>query len=503
MKKLFLTIILGIIAVSSYSQFNLIKAISWPLVCGQPILAGFNVRIPTEDSAFYYYSIGKCSPSTNADNKIYRADSSFHNNFTIFTSNTIEGHLIKLVSCPNGHCCYNYCETGYNITTLKKYLTSSGWSDIGTPSNLFSMQFLNDHNGFAITSTGLFYRYKNDTLSALYTIPSCYDPRINFKNVNLGYIICKDTTNGAYNKILKTNDNGSSWTTILHNSIDTLSYLRFINDSCFLLITHTRGVYKSTDQGLNWNYLLQIPSSIGSYSFVNDSIIFGLNGNIVMKTTNSGNTWEIVQTITPVGNFGEIQTISMVNDTIGYIFGTGSGSTPMSQWEVVYKTTNGCYSLDLDVINGGINDTLFVTSYPITLNANSGFKSYSWSNGSIIQSTQVSSNGWYSVTVSNNKFILTDSIYVLLKTDVQIVSSEKNIFLFPNPTNGQFTIELDKEQPIEKLEILSILGENIYPQIANSKLMNLTIDISDSPNGIYFVKIYLKENIYLEKIIKQ
>ena len=342
MKKLLLTIIAGIIAVSSYSQFNLIKAISWPLVCGQPILAGFNVRIPTEDSAFYYYSIGKCSPSSYADNKIYRADSSFHNNFTIFTSNTIEGYLIKLVSCPNGHCCYNYCETGYNITTLKKYLTSSGWSNIGSPSNLFNMQFLNDHNGFAITSTGLFYRYKNDTLSALYTIPSCYDPRINFKNLNVGFIVCKDTVNGVYNKILKTTDNGSSWTTILHNSIDTLSYLRFINDSCFLLITHERAVYKSTNQGLSWNYLLQIPSNIAVYSFVNDSIVFGLSGWNIMKTTNAGTNWNNIQTIAPIGNFGGLESISMLNDSVGYVIGTGtSTSTPMSQWKIIYKTTNG------------------------------------------------------------------------------------------------------------------------------------------------------------------
>jgi len=342
MKIIFLAALLGLTTNSGYSQFNLNNTISWPLVCGQPVLASFNVRIPTEDSAFYYYSIGKCSPSSYADNKLFRTDSSFHTSNIIFTSYSIEEYLIKLVSCPNGHCCYNYYNSGINVNTLSKYLLNSGWSTIGTPADLCNMQFIDDHNGFAITSYGLFYRYNNDTLSTLFTIQNCYDAKIYFRNLNVGFILCKDTINGVYNRLLKSVDNGSTWSTVLHNSIDTLSQLTFVTDSCFLLTTHTRAVYRSTDQGLTWSYLLQIPSNISSYSFVSDSIILGLNGWSVMKTHDAGNNWNSIQTINPIGNFGGLNTIAMINDSVGYIIGIGTSvSSPMSQWIIIYKTVNG------------------------------------------------------------------------------------------------------------------------------------------------------------------
>jgi hypothetical protein len=72
-----------------------------------------------------------------------------------------------------------------------------------------------------------------------------------------------------------------------------------------------------------------------------------------------------------------------------------------------------------------------------------------------------------------------------------------NIKIYPNPTKGNFT--LTSSQQLSKVEIINTLGETIYMSKINSK--QVEIDLSDRSEGIYFVRTYNNNNIFVDKKI--
>ena len=77
----------------------------------------------------------------------------------------------------------------------------------------------------------------------------------------------------------------------------------------------------------------------------------------------------------------------------------------------------------------------------------------------------------------------------------------ENVFnVFPNPNNGQFTITNEGQQAMTKLEIYNTLGEKIY-STNNREQLIYGLDLSNSPKGMYFVKMYMGEKIYSEKMV--
>ena len=79
-------------------------------------------------------------------------------------------------------------------------------------------------------------------------------------------------------------------------------------------------------------------------------------------------------------------------------------------------------------------------------------------------------------------------------TDVK--SSRFN--LYPNPTNGFITIELDEASKYE-LSIVNVLGQTVY---TNSIFkINTRVDLSSFEIGVYTIELSDGNNIYSEKLI--
>jgi hypothetical protein len=73
------------------------------------------------------------------------------------------------------------------------------------------------------------------------------------------------------------------------------------------------------------------------------------------------------------------------------------------------------------------------------------------------------------------------------------------ITIYPNPTNGKFTIESDSN--ITSIEIINMLGAKVFQTEVKDQTYN--IDLSSQPKGIYFVKIVEGDKISVEKIVIQ
>jgi hypothetical protein len=71
------------------------------------------------------------------------------------------------------------------------------------------------------------------------------------------------------------------------------------------------------------------------------------------------------------------------------------------------------------------------------------------------------------------------------------VTSDQTIKIFPNPTTGLIDLEFDKtiaENEEYKISIFSTDGREIYTNKVDTG--KNTIDLSNSPNGIYWVRVY-------------
>jgi hypothetical protein len=83
------------------------------------------------------------------------------------------------------------------------------------------------------------------------------------------------------------------------------------------------------------------------------------------------------------------------------------------------------------------------------------------------------------------------------------ISEEKKseITVKPNPTTGQLIIN-SEQLTIERIEIDNIYGQNIGKYFCGRN--EIIIDISRLSNGMYFLKVYMKDGTQkMKKIVKQ
>ncbi|MCD4788666.1 MAG: PKD domain-containing protein, partial [Bacteroidales bacterium] len=87
-------------------------------------------------------------------------------------------------------------------------------------------------------------------------------------------------------------------------------------------------------------------------------------------------------------------------------------------------------------------------------------------------------------------------------TGMDELSGSNGIHIFPNPSNGEFTVEFSNNIGKTEITIMNMLNEIVYEsktEIVAGKLIN--IDLSGNSAGVYFVKIKSDKSGLLRKII--
>ena len=73
----------------------------------------------------------------------------------------------------------------------------------------------------------------------------------------------------------------------------------------------------------------------------------------------------------------------------------------------------------------------------------------------------------------------------------QIKDNGGQVQVYPNPSNGQFTISAKSEELRGKsmVEVYNVLGEKVYSNSFTINNSQFTIDISNQPAGVYLYRV--------------
>jgi hypothetical protein len=98
---------------------------------------------------------------------------------------------------------------------------------------------------------------------------------------------------------------------------------------------------------------------------------------------------------------------------------------------------------------------------------------------------------------SDNTAIAKWSIF----NDIEDYQNTESVFIFPNPTTGEFRVTSDELQ-VTSVEIFDVMGISVGTYRIRPETPEITINISNLNAGIYFVKIQTEKGLVTKKIIK-
>jgi hypothetical protein len=177
--------------------------------------------------------------------------------------------------------------------------------------------------------------------------------------------------------------------------------------------------------------------------------------------------------------------------------------------EVTVSTLNcidPCDTIDFDGIE--VTELNMSSCYAI-LDAGDGWAEYLWSTDETTQSITVYVANTYSVTVTHSPSGCEYSDDVTVEIPIcdnveEVDPSKVSTLIYPNPSKGEFVVELKNFKPGEYLiEIISITGKSLIKNAiqSTSESHKLQFNLSGYPKGLYMVKLEGNDYSHYERIM--
>jgi photosystem II stability/assembly factor-like uncharacterized protein len=388
---------------------------------------------------------------------------------TLFYNNIIEIEAIDFHDVNNGiavgtlnnthPCILRTLNGGAKWDTVYTSLDSLSFADV-TYIDSLKIIAVGGSGGAGIISTS-----NDGGVTWTHSKTNTFYQKVVFKSVNVGYMI------GSGGTVFKSINGGNNWSLIKTIS-PYLNDLFFCDDSVGFVSTYDT-IYKTIDAGVSWSKnILPNKSPISKIYFpsLNNGFAFSLfNGKYhLFKTNNSGVSWSYVDTIMPA--YLILTSLYFVDDTIGYvggIFTVMKTENAGNSWFYQSSTAPSPISF-----TDAVTDFCFLDKNNGFIGATSAF--YSTKNG-----------GGFPLDTKKN------------------IKNNLSFQFYPNPSNGEFTIELNGENNTNDfvhVTIYDISGKEMFQEnISLNSSSN--VSLRSIPSGIYFATVVYQNQVFREKII--
>ncbi len=211
-----------------------------------------------------------------------------------------------------------------------------------------------------------------------------------------------------------------------------------------------------------------------------------------------------------INGSGEFEILATGSEYIETIY---AGAGDVETRYIAIESTDGVMGGKLSVAVNFIHDDIFNGMTPIIaynpvsheLTCDMVGLGYEWYldetliPDAITRTIVATENGNYTVKIISHSCTTNESDPITVSGLVEITTTENiEISIYPNPTTGIFHIITSED--FLNIEILNITGKTINKLSVNNK--QNSIDLSNQPNGIYFIKLQNEKTVKTMKVIK-
>lgn len=189
----------------------------------------------------------------------------------------------------------------------------------------------------------------------------------------------------------------------------------------------------------------------------------------------------------------------------GVIDGVPFSPNSSNGYLVIGTDANGCSGIATQNVYVNALPDLTITVNGLVITSNETGATYQWINcanntainGETAQSYTATTNGNYACVITKNDCADTSNCVSITTVGIKNNSSENLISIYPNPSNGVFTITAAQPQQII---ITNQLGQQVYN--TNTTTNTNTINLSHLANGVYSIKAQTADGFAVIKYIK-
>ncbi|MGE5436126.1 MAG: WD40/YVTN/BNR-like repeat-containing protein, partial [Syntrophothermus sp.] len=362
---------------------------------------------------------------------------------------------------------YNAIVVGDSGIVLRTTDGGESWSNqpSGITYNLSNVSFSDNLNGIASSSTNIYGSPGNYIIRTTNGGISWFPIYNSITSVNLNDVSFADqnigVTVGDSGVILRTIDSGNSWTKQTSIVSDNIIQVDLTKGKGFAYTN--KGLFlKTSDKGNTW--ITQTSGTkLKKVYFNNDSIGFGINENVILRTSNGGQTWFVLM-ITPY-NLLDIQ---FTDENNGVIIGYTHSNPP----NAIMRTTNGGRNWITNFKEGeysfvrGVFFTDSLTGYVVGLNDDpTAYIEF----GFISKTTNGGANWfgsrWFSFGYLNNVTFFNKEIGIAVGSKIFKTTNAGNTWVsgFSGIISKAFCISPDRAVAVGANGLILVADKNVLP----------------------------------------
>jgi hypothetical protein len=316
--------------------------------------------------------------------------------------------------------------------------------------------------------------------------------------------------NSTFGTDTKTECNSYTWidgnTYTVSNNTATFNIVGVAANGCDSLVTLDLTIVNATSG-------TDTRTECNSYTWIDGNTYTASNNSATFNITNgaaNGCDSLLTLNLTIVNATSGTDTRTECNSYTWIDGNTYTASNNSATFNITNGAANGCDSLvTLDLTINNVTDITTSSSGAI-ITANNLGATYKWldcdnSNATIPgetgQSYTAVANGNYAVELTENGCVDTSACVNIITTAILENNFGSEFNIYPNPTKGNFSVDLDKTYNSILITIADLSGRLIESKEYNgTNLLNLKID---EPAGIYLLKIETGNQKAVIRLVKE